>query len=70
MAELKANSRGSLLPKLLLAASAAAAAAGALWWRMHQGGSSGSGSGSTVGDLGAELRSLNERMAVAQQRLR
>ena len=72
MAELKANSRGSLLPKLLLAASAAAAAAGALWWRLHQGGSSGSGSGSgsSVGDLGAELRSLNERMAIAQQRLR
>ncbi|PRW39209.1 Lysoplasmalogenase TMEM86A [Chlorella sorokiniana] len=71
VAELKASSRGSLLPKLLLAASAAAAAAGAVWWRLHHGGGgSGGGSSSSVGDLGAELRSLNERMAIAQQRLR
>ncbi|KAI7837796.1 hypothetical protein COHA_008424 [Chlorella ohadii] len=70
VAELKASSRSSLLPKLLLAASAVAAAAGGVWWHLHHGSSGGGGGGGDVGDLGAELRSLNERIAIAQQRLR
>lgn len=69
MAALKASQGSGLLPKLLAAAGVAAAAAGALWWRAHHGGGAGGG-GSGSRDLGAELRNLNDRMAIAQQRLR
>lgn len=54
----------SLLTKLLAAAAGMAALGGAaLWWRAHHGGGGG------PGDLGSELRSVSERMTIAQRRL-
>lgn len=66
LAELRAASGPSLLVKLAAGAGAAAALAAALWWRFGRGGSGVGG----VGNLGDELRSVNERIAIAQQRLR
>lgn len=55
----------SLLVKLLAAAAGAAALGGAaLWWRAHHGGGTGA-----AADLGSELRSVSERMTIAQRRL-
>jgi hypothetical protein len=65
LAQLK-GSGGGLLAKLLLAAAAAAAvAAAAAYWRFgrQQG-------GGQARDLGAEMRSLADRINIAQQRMR
>ena len=68
LAQLK-GSGGGLLAKLLLAAGAAAAAAAAAYWHLgrRQGGG---GGGGDAGGLAAEMRSLSERIGIAQQRLR
>lgn len=65
VASLKAARGHSLTTKLLVAAAGAAALAGALWWRLGRGGSGGS-----TRDLHEELRSVAERIALAQKRLR
>lgn len=56
-----------LLSKLFMAAGVAAAAAAAAYW--HLGRQGGSGGGPTR-DLGAEMRTVVERMKAAQQRLK
>jgi hypothetical protein len=65
------GSGSGLLTKLVMVAGAAAAAAAAAWWHVgrRQGGGGGGGAGAG-GDLGAEMRSLSERINIAQQRLR
>lgn len=59
------GSGGGLLAKLLLAAAAAGAAAAAAYLRFGR-----PQGGSQERDLGAEMRSLADRINIAQQRLR
>ena len=62
------HSGSSLLTKLLLAAGGAAAIGAALWWRVRSSG--GGGGDGAPANLGEELRSLGERIRLAQQRKR
>jgi hypothetical protein len=65
LAELRGSGPG-LLARLLMAAGVAAALGAALYWRFGRGG----GGAAATGDLGEELRSLGERINIAQQRMR
>lgn len=60
--------RGGLLTKLLLAAGGAAALAAGLAWHFGRLGGPGAGGGSAGRDLDEELRTLGERIRLAQKR--
>lgn len=60
--------RGGLLTKLLLAAGSAAALAAGLAWRMGYLGGGGAAGGAAGRNLSEELRTLGERIRLAQKR--